>query len=635
MRLAQAKAVSGEPLNFLVSAADLGSVHPDQGSIHPARKPELGARLALAAQAAAVAPIVPWAPAPPAGDASWHGPRAVTAKAAPGGLVAVEFDAPLSLNASASCPASMLASPLGKLCCTGAGFEIGSSSGAFALAASAQMAPGKDDTVLLKPSAETLMRGAPTSVRYAHADWPVCSVRNTKMSGGSTTEALPARIFTLMLCGTDRCPGVMCANSHCPPTTGAAALPAAVPEAGAGVGAGAGIGPGAGVGDQLADTVAAVGSVLAARSTAPPPPPRPEENFIPAASPSCWYTGRTKVNADGSRSFDWSGTQAWVNIHGASYIKMVMKTSGGISGRFAIELNTLEVGSLSVGATDAPQNRLPNNTAVVSQEYRVAADLQSGNAASGIKDNVTVRAILVLEPAFTGAAPGGGWEANAPGPSVPKTFTLLGWKTDGTPLPASQPRPRRIELIGDSISAGYGARGNPALHNKSLASNLDRALCPVNDQTSGIAGGGTANYIWRIAEHFGADLANIAWSGKGMYRNCCDPGEKMPAYWLQTLGGGNHTADWDHSRFVPDMMIVNLGTNDAPSGAAGICPNKNFSDAYTAFVLNAAKVYRNPKLPVFVAQGPMNCQEELRIALSDSILAINKAGGTTLPGLPF
>ena len=48
MRLAQAKAVSGEPLNFLVSAADLGSVHPDQGSIHPARKPELGARLALA-----------------------------------------------------------------------------------------------------------------------------------------------------------------------------------------------------------------------------------------------------------------------------------------------------------------------------------------------------------------------------------------------------------------------------------------------------------------------------------------------------------------------------------------------------------------------------------------------------------
>lgn len=86
----------------------------------------------------------------------------------------------------------------------------------------------------------------------------------------------------------------------------------------------------------------------------------------------------------------------------------------------------------------------------------------------------------------------------------------------------------------------------------------------------------------------------------------------MPAYWRQTLGG-NHTADWDHSRFVPDVMIINLGTNDSPSGAAGICPNKNFSDATTAFVLNAARIYRNPMLPVFVAQGPMNCGEEVSI----------------------
>ena len=305
----------------------------------------------------------------------------------------------------------------------------------------------------------------------------------------------------------------------------------------------------------------------------------------------------------------------------------VMNTSGGITGRFSIELNSLENSAVWVGADDAPQNRLPNNTAVLSKEYRVADALTSGNTDSGHSDNVTLRAILVLEPAFTGAAPGFGWEANAPKPLAPKTFTLLGWKTDGTALPPSEPRPRRIELVGDSISAGYGARGNAALHNKSLASNLDRALCPVNDRTSGIAGTGTANYIWRIAEHFNADLALLAWSGKGMFRNCCDPGEKMPAYWRQTLGGGNHTANWDHSRFVPDVMVINLGTNDAPSGAAGICPNKNFSDATTAFVLNAARVYRNPLLPVFLAQGPMNCGEQLRIALSESILAIKNGGG--------
>ena len=58
-------------------------------------------------------------------------------------------------------------------------------------------------------------------------------------------------------------------------------------------------------------------------------------------------------------------------------------------------------------------------------------------------------------------------------------------------------------------------------------------------------------HSWKIAEHFDADIVPIAWSGKGMYQNCCDDGERMPAYWLQTLGGGEFTTDWDHSRYVP------------------------------------------------------------------------------------
>ena len=54
----------------------------------------------------------------------------------------------------------------------------------------------------------------------------------------------------------------------------------------------------------------------------------------------------------------------------------------------------------------------------------------------------------------------------------------------------------------------------------------------------------------------------IAWSGKGMYRNCCDNvGEVLPDYWRQTFAGTN-ASDWDFSRFIPDMLLINLGTND-------------------------------------------------------------------------
>ena len=62
---------------------------------------------------------------------------------------------------------------------------------------------------------------------------------------------------------------------------------------------------------------------LAPLPVPPPPPPTPTPKFIPAHDPACWYTGRTRTNADGSRSFDWEGTQLWLNLEGASYVKMV------------------------------------------------------------------------------------------------------------------------------------------------------------------------------------------------------------------------------------------------------------------------------------------------------------------------
>ena len=40
--------------------------------------------------------------------------------------------------------------------------------------------------------------------------------KDGQASGGSTTVPLPARIFTLSICGTDRCPGIMCPDSRCP-----------------------------------------------------------------------------------------------------------------------------------------------------------------------------------------------------------------------------------------------------------------------------------------------------------------------------------------------------------------------------------------------------------------------------------
>jgi len=172
----------------------------------------------------------------------------------------------------------------------------------------------------------------------------------------------------------------------------------------------------------------------------------------------------------------------------------------------------------------------------------------------------------------------------------------------------------KIELVGDSISAGYGSRGYAGAPSG----------CPVTAFTSG----NTYTYNFFLAESFNADIIPIAWSGKGMYVNCCDNGETMPFYYLQTLGGGQYTKDWDFNRYVPDMLLINLGTNDFGHDG-GPAWRERFIEIYVQFVGNATVRYRKPQLPIFVAQGPMNCGDVYKATLNEVVSRLNaKTPGT-------
>jgi len=305
------------------------------------------------------------------------------------------------------------------------------------------------------------------------------------------------------------------------------------------------------------------------------------EQFIPASNPAIWTVGRTRKNVDGSLSFDWEGTQFYINVNKASYVKMHMKATGSAMGRFVIQVDGWEQSQVWVGGSNGASNE---------GVYLVA---------DGLAGTVQVRVVSVLEPAFEGVNPAA-------------TFTFFGFATDGAAAPAGPPRPRRLELLGDSISAGFGSRGYRGAPDG----------CPVNQYTSG----NYYTYNWFIAESFDADIVPIAWSGKGMYQNCCDNGETMPAYYLQTLGGDHYTMDWDFTRYVPQAMIINLGTNDFGHDSGPIW-EKAFTDTYVDFVFNATRRYKQPKMPIFVAQGPMNCNANLNNSLHNAIQMINAGGG--------
>ena len=109
-------------------------------------------------------------------------------------------------------------------------------------------------------------------------------------------------------------------------------------------------------------------------------------------------------------------------------------------------------------------------------------------------------------------------------------------------LLAPPPVARRMEIIGDSITAGYGNEGTSPCSFSAETEN--------HYQTYGAI----------AARTVGAELHAIAWSGKGMVYNYGDDvNEPMPEIYERTIAseGATWSVQWQ-----PDVVAVNLGTND-------------------------------------------------------------------------
>jgi lysophospholipase L1-like esterase len=159
--------------------------------------------------------------------------------------------------------------------------------------------------------------------------------------------------------------------------------------------------------------------------------------------------------------------------------------------------------------------------------------------------------------------------------------------TDGALLPPPPASERRIEIIGDSISAGYGNEGA--------------------DETCTFSADTENHYLTYgaiSARQLSAELSTVAWSGKGVVCNygdepesCVDP---MPGYFDRTLpeqaGSG-----WEFSRFQPQAVVINLGTNDFSTDSD---PSEaEFVSAYAALLERVRGVY--PSALVLCTVGPL------------------------------
>lgn len=110
------------------------------------------------------------------------------------------------------------------------------------------------------------------------------------------------------------------------------------------------------------------------------------------------------------------------------------------------------------------------------------------------------------------------------------------------------------------------------------------------------------SYMAQLCLAFGANCSTIAWGGKGMYENCCDKGTTMPEYYQQRLAfeGAEafHPYTFSASGFVPDAVVINLGTNDyshcrkRPGGECEPGFAAAFTRTYVDFMRNTTRWYQ-------------------------------------------
>jgi lysophospholipase L1-like esterase len=150
------------------------------------------------------------------------------------------------------------------------------------------------------------------------------------------------------------------------------------------------------------------------------------------------------------------------------------------------------------------------------------------------------------------------------------------------------PSPGRfIEIIGDSISAGYGNLG-------SEVHPPWKSQCSYSPETESVY----MAYGSILARALQADVSTIARSGWGMVRDF--HGEKanvLPDMYDNTLGAVA-TPPWEF-RQQPDLVLIDLGSNDSAQGD----PGPPFEEAYIRFLHRVRGHY--PSAWIFLVIGPV------------------------------
>lgn len=194
-------------------------------------------------------------------------------------------------------------------------------------------------------------------------------------------------------------------------------------------------------------------------------------------------------------------------------------------------------------------------------------------------------------------------------------------EVDGEVLPPPVQKEKKIEVIGDSITCGYGIEGI-----------VDKDTFTTTQENPWNA------YGCRVARAFDAEVSLVSWSGNGIVSHFVEETINEPRndeplmpelYYYADLSADlrrdkprtEYTA-WDFVAYQPQLVIINLGTNDGSYTRYIPERNRAFINGYVQFLGQVRRV--NPQAAILCTVGLM--RQETNQLVKEAVERVNAFG---------
>ncbi len=177
--------------------------------------------------------------------------------------------------------------------------------------------------------------------------------------------------------------------------------------------------------------------------------------------------------------------------------------------------------------------------------------------------------------------------------SAMSTFGIESITVDGGEIAPTANKDMLVEFIGDSITCGYGVDDEvKENHFKTSTEDVTRA------------------YAYNVAKLLDADYSMVSFSGYGIisgYTSDKKISEQTVLQYYDKVGFSYNNPDaaatqWDFNR-LPDIVVINLGTNDDSYCQGKADREQEYKDAYIEFIKSVRS--KNPNAEIYCTLGIM------------------------------